>query len=373
MHQQLAEWVANEESNGISQHDERWHQDKIYTFGGSSIATLQGLQSYYSKKGEMDKLEELIKRKIGLLPQPSGIAMQWGNLFEELIKRVVELQHNCTILGENLYVKRGECIAYSPDGLSVMTVNIPPAFEDDPVEIYETIVLHEFKCPYIRMPSTSPPVNYVAQVKMGLDVLEIPTIGLLSEAVFRRCTIAQLGFSSEYNPIGAERIKKGDSALAIGFVGFILVDPACDIAARANSAPIAQIQPENAQETALAARDLGAGSEELMIDIFNAYDRGLVRPFYSSMAMPGDAWDFAAEYSAFVEAAGDQAVGILPWKLFHLQEHYIYKEHNYMGPWVDKINGIIDLVRRCNNCETADEKIKLFDAYWAASADDCFC
>src|SRR5271166_1907671 len=179
--QQLRDWVTEKEKNGIKQHSRKWK--KRITFGGSVIATIQGKNPY-------SNIYKMLSEKIGLSAFEQSIAPQWGNLFEDVIKRYVEFDKKCTILGEDLYIEGpGDGTSYSPDGLTVLNVVFDYGFDDEIKTINEhLIVLMEYKCPYSRIPSGNPPEYYIPQVKMGLDLLKLPRIGLFVEGVFRRCS-----------------------------------------------------------------------------------------------------------------------------------------------------------------------------------------
>ena len=84
LQQQLANWVQTNEQNGIKQHDVRWKDEKVFTIGGSSLATIMGINMFST-------IPKMISEKIGLTAFNGDIKPQWGNLFEDVIKRHVEM------------------------------------------------------------------------------------------------------------------------------------------------------------------------------------------------------------------------------------------------------------------------------------------
>ena len=218
----LTKWVAEKSANGISQHSEKWHEARKFTIGGSSMPTIQGVNPFTN-------IRSLISQRIGLSKFVSSIQPQWGNLFEEIIKRVVEKEMNCEILGEDLFIEGPNGLTYSPDGLAVVA---RPAFnsvaggfsDDSPLSSFtseECIALFEFKCPFSRIPGSYVPKYYVPQVKMGLEIIDIANHGVFVEGVFRRCSLGDLGYNEKYDKTLVAK-SAGLMPLAFGFIIFSL-------------------------------------------------------------------------------------------------------------------------------------------------------
>lgn len=346
----LEEWVAQKEQNGIKQHDIKWHEAKLYTLGGSSLSTIQGTNPYENEGS-------LIKQKIGMTKFISSIQPQWGNLFEDVIKRAVEHDKSCKILGEDLFVFGPPNTAYSPDGLTIMEI------ETDNVKTFQTVLV-EFKCPYSRIPNGSPPVYYVPQVKMGLDLLGIPDIGLFIEGVFRRCSWDDLSDTPIYDKTLVPK-SSGDKPIAYGFIGFYY-----DKSYNKEEDSLFKIYDE--QYTAgdssneYLSNDLGDSDVPLFKTIMNAYDKKILSPWFGDIVFVNDNYNvdeanylINADLEKFTKFCADNDhtnFGILPWKLFKLDYHFIQKEDDYLSKWLPKINEIIDIVKKCN--DPANERIK---------------
>jgi len=337
----LEAWVLEKELNGISQHSAEWLHDKLTTIGGSSLATLQGLNPFSSKS-------TLIKEKIGLDYFHSSIKPQWGNLFEDVIKEYVEKECDCIILGENLYVPGKRGTAYSPDGLTVVDVDkvISNHGGVSRPQSGPEITLIEFKCPFSRVPSGKVPVYYLPQVKMGLDLLELPTRGLFIEAVFRRCSIGDLAFNSSYD-ISLIPKRSGDIPLACGVIGFRYQDPNGDNWFK-------EKYPN------LSREDFGVCSPDMFTDLMSAYDSGYVQPWYSPVLMKPDDLnvDYLAEFNNKYTA---ESIGVLCWKLQRVYYTSVDKTQGYLDEWYPVIESTIDIVRQCLSVECMVERERLFD------------
>jgi len=361
LHTILRDWVCEQELNGIKQHSEEWQKVRVCTVGGSSLATIQGINPFST-------IENFVSERLGLRKFKGGIQPQWGNLFEDVIKRVVEYDHKCTILGEDLYIPGGmnnPGLSYSPDGLAV--IKLPITIRTAYSLPEETIVLLEFKCPYSRIPEGKVPKYYIPQVKMGLELLEFPTIGLFVEGVFRRCTWQQLGFDPECDQLLVKT--KTSNPLAIGIIG-VYFNPInnLDNSLTLKYNRMMEMYREVFGEAGSISNDylnndLGACSSELFTLIIDCIDCSILTAYYGNITYSDNTADVNAfvkneliEYNKFCTKECVVNMGILPWKLFRLDYNYIEKEVGYLSPWIPKINEIVDLLREC--CDPINETKK---------------
>jgi hypothetical protein len=377
---QLQEWVLEHSANGIKQHSRRWLAAKVNTIGGSSLATIQNNNPYSDIAG-------LISEKIGLTRFTPDIKPQWGNLFEDVVKCYVEHDKACKILGEDLFVEGPQGTAYSPDGLAVMDTS---GVHGNPPNTQE-VVLCEFKCPYSRIPTDTPPKYYIPQVKMGLDVLGIPAVGLLAEAVFRRCCLSQLGSSTEFNRT-LTTDPRWPKVYAHGIIGFYFDDAKyTTLLEKLSKTDAAQASALEWQNCALRGGagastrqlyDLGAADHKLVVSVMNAYESKVLRPWYGPISFcdgTGGGRPHQEVLGEFTRHCADNnyvSYGVLPWKLFQVKYHYIQKEPNYLAPWLPKIREIVEIVRRCNDPANSDVKVNLFNSYLSHGghggfSDDC--
>lgn len=345
----LTDWIKDKETHGIVQHSDEWHKHRITTVGGSTLSIIQGVNPYKS-------LTELVRQKTGFSKKTSdsSIMTQWGNLFEDVIKRVVELDKSCTVLGENLYVKGDDpYISYSPDGLAI---------------IDGEVTLLEFKCPYSRIPTRNIPKYYIPQIKMGLDILKIPTVGLFVEGVFRRCSWEVLGNNSEHDLLLVDK-QLNILPKYYGIIGMYTTEE------KMQTSIMRLLMQKYETEYSLEEEmnDLGISTAELFTDIMNAYDAGHISVFYGELTSEdnmGVVYDDLTKFTEYCSnySGGDDnkyiKLGILPWKLFQLQYNNVIKEENYLEPWIPKIHELIDVIKACNDPENFDKKYNIYASYF---------
>lgn len=351
--------------NGISQGDEDWHTSRRDKCGGSSIATFQGINPFRT-------LAQLLAEKCEVTPFEGRIAMWWGSLFETAIKKYVEIDRRCTILGENLYLEGppGSHLAYSPDGLAVMDVEYREevsAIDDDDIE-YATItrqeiVLLEFKCPFTRIPRGTMPSYYVPQVKMGLDMIDIATSGLFAEAVFRKCSYDQIMPAPKQNmnilfDRSLDQRPSGKTVLACGLIGFYDATGVSD----AFIQEIILHQHVTAGVEPNIGSDIGQFSPEIFTELLSLFASGQVQTWNSDTITVDSGVDialrvkaevqkyniFCGEGSARIARGGAHLnVGMMAWKLFRVDYHVISKESGYLAPWSAAIKTHMSFVGEC--------------------------
>ncbi len=317
--------IARLSQNGITQRSEAWHKDKADNIGGSSIATIMGLG--YKRLGDF------IREKAIPPPAPERAvdiedtaAMNWGTVFEDVLCTYMEKQYNCVIKGTELYYRDYEKfphLCYSPDGLGVFEVGVEThsmeVQTEDGVEYVTetikrpTICLFEFKCPWTRIPTGTPPNYYVPQVKMGLQMLEGPTHGVFAEAVFRRCTLAQLGFGPEF-----DKSVSGRNGTPINRrTGWGLPPLACGILVFTGPALTQNV-------------DLGTVPLNILKEVLYNAAKGVYEIDFELF--------LAGEEIAHVER---RPALILPWKLFRVDVHVIEKDHEFLNPWRERIESTV--------------------------------
>ncbi len=343
----LKNWVADKQRNGIRQHEPAWYAARVNTISGSILSTVMGKNPYQN-------IAYLISEKIGLSAFKGDIKTQWGNLFEDVLKAYVEIDKHCEILGTALLVEGPPYTCYSPDGLAVIEV-CPGAPQ---------IVLCEFKCPFSRLPAAGPPKYYIPQVKMGLDVLQLPTIGLLAEGVFRRCAWDDLGFSSAADTSLVDTLVTTSGPIACGFIGLFGSSPQVDALYSATYAS------RGTSANDYFSNDLGLAPSGLITAIIKAFAEGQLKTHYAPIILPHDDCDskLVAHLEDYMKVCRGQTpdtynYGLLPWKLFSVNYNYIEKEQDYLKPWLPKIKEIIELVIKCNDPANHDIKLNIYNSY----------
>jgi hypothetical protein len=207
-------------SDGMVQRSPEWYAIRTTgtRIGGSEISCLLGWNKY-KKRSEM-----LLEKAFPTDSDPVGAACWWGTMFEPVITRFVELDLNCTVVGDEICMRtpaRGHF--NSPDGFGVVTIyrdsngdvfpmTVSNVYEmecgpEDGAVIVDTwyeSVLFEFKCPYRRVPKDVVPHNYLPQVWSGLDTAALCDRALFVDGAFKKCPIDSLkighrGYDFEYH------------------------------------------------------------------------------------------------------------------------------------------------------------------------------
>lgn len=328
-------YVAEKCKNNIKQGDDNWHKEKVFTIGGSSIATVMGIGGFG------DNISKILTDKLGITKFKETIAPWWGTLFERVIELYVEKKYKCSIVGENLYIPGPPGTAYSPDGMTILDINGKL-----------TTVLLEFKAPYSRIPDGKIPKYYVPQVKMGLQIIDICEIGLFIECVFRRCSFSQLGFDFTFDTTLVPKYT-GDKVLCYGIIGFYTYSKALqgDISKQYDG------NPTDCMESNL--NDFGMASPELFTTILEEYKNKNIFAVYSNVVANVDESSPGTELENIVRQVSDMdatLLGLLPWKLLHADFHYVEKSPNYIDPYLPIIRDLIDTVKFCLAPENETKK-----------------
>lgn len=376
--QKLKEAIEMFLSNGVTQRSPGWDTERTRTIGASEIGAVMGVDPYRG-------IDSVISAKLfGKQKSSDCLVTGMGVLFEELIQRITEYDFDTEIMGENSFVPGEGNTSCSPDGLGI--IRYIPEYENNiSLPPRHAIALFEFKFLFSRTPSGKPPPQYLAQVLYSMDILRkhIPVeVGILAETVFRRCGWDDLGTNPMHDLILTPR-RVGKQPIAYGFIGFTgsraaitqIID--AEERGRANSAAKAcggcfsddadadmDIEPL----PVFACMDFGSSTREGLSALISLYLDGEVSAEYCStihLTPPGmfacgevagkdttPAWkfpesamsDITAVREAFIAKAGESLVGILPWKLFSIDYHYISPQEGYIDSCAEKIKEVFTVL-----------------------------
>lgn len=371
---QLIAYCDNIAKNGVEQHSEQWIQLRKVLIGGSSIATVLGLNPYQT-------LRHMILVKVGIVPFGGDEKTQWGNLFEEVIKQCVQIDKKTTVYGENLYItgssvspKFADC-CYSPDGLALLggigTIEQREVWENG-VCVREELVaipgkpvcaLVEFKCPYSRIPRSFVPQYYIPQVKMGMELIPAAQVGLFCEGVFRRCGWDQYNTSGDFDKTLSPTCL-GKSPRMFGLIGWYVTSDQMD------SMDISMIVEYNdyfseAMGT-MEINDLGSCSPDLFKRLLALVDCGRISVWYSPCESDTDnAAKYLAEFTTLATTNGNRPIGLIPWKLFALNYHWITKEPGFLDSSIGLLRKCIECVEKCWQVDER-HRMNIVDQYFPA-------
>ena len=97
----INDFVEQKMRDGPLQGSAEWHLRE--GVGGSSIATIQGVNPYSS-------VLDYISERIGVQVRGSSIQMEWGNMLEPVIQEIVEYQKKTSITGCDIFVRDTETV-----------------------------------------------------------------------------------------------------------------------------------------------------------------------------------------------------------------------------------------------------------------------
>lgn len=315
------------------QGSEDWVAARPLKVGGSELYSLQRSMS------------QVVANKIGLKQIPTMLAMLWGNTFEPVIRNI------CSIVTATSIHEAGSIPSeevpdyknYSMDGMGSVV------FRNRDGQPERHITLFEFKCLYSRKPVPGEiPQNYQPQIKSGLCDLGITQTGLFVEAVFRMCSVPQLGYGPERTTalLTRDYVPKDAIASAYGMVG-VYTDALYADTPYALAYITEKMQREKIPDYGMD-ENLDYGVLEY---IMKCMREGRFQSWYSRICMDGDAMakrtpmidkhgfrkphlhvDMQAELDGFVEWTrqnGKILVGVIPWKLFDINMVAVEKEPGY--------------------------------------------
>lgn len=206
-----------------SQGSKEWLDSRKYFIGGSEVSVLLGKNKY-------KKVNKLILERLGISPFVGNMACNWGTMFEELIRNIVNNKFKCKIVETGSIKHDNYHLSYSPDGLGVVHKDyLSEIFsEDQLINIHnssnlhisdELLILFEFKCPHRRMPTGEVPDHYIDQPRLGMDIIDICEVSIFIEGVFRTCSFKDLRYNKNYNNTSHfDKQRITDNPLNYGFI-----------------------------------------------------------------------------------------------------------------------------------------------------------
>lgn len=333
-------------NNDIKQRDNKWYNLMGTTIGGSEVAALMGLSPYSSFYKIIESKIEICK---GLKPWNSteSLSCWWGTLFEDVITKYVEYDLGSSVKGTSICIQKYEGHRNSPDGFIVANFYK----KDDKYHIWTTdlpkdiidismILLLEFKCPITRKVTGDIPKYYKPQVLSGLAVSPLAHKGLFIDAIFKKCSIDQLGNNFYYDTIFHKKMAKDMYPIAWGAITIHIQqnkDPSFikHIYEKYFDMDYIENEPND-------IIDLGDASNEIFNEVMNLInDKSLlITPstvHFADGRGDSDILDLRQRSSCFIFA-------MLPWKLFDISYVPVDREPNFLEniyPIIQKVHEIV--------------------------------
>ena len=351
-------------SNGIKQLDKNWYDLMGLTVGGSEIAAIMGLNPFLS-------FYNVVENKINICngikqPHAENLSCWWGNLFENIIIKHIEIDIGNKVKGNNICIQKYEGHRNSPDGYIVAnffkkdgqfhlwTTDLP-----NNIKKYPIILLLELKCPITRRITGDIPKYYKPQVLSGLSVSPIAFKGLFVDAVFKKCSIDQLNDSPYYDEIFHKRTLKHLYPISWGSVS-IYVYQNKDLT-NINKIYESHFNKKIENNTFSEFIDLGKASNKIFTEIMELISNKTL--FVSTTTV------------CFSDGRGDKEsvnlqpktncflIAVLPWKLFDLTYVFVDREPNFLESVYPRIQEVHKLVKENLNNPNVLETLRIRDVY----------
>ena len=353
------------------QGSDEWIKSRETTFGGSELAAL-------ISKNKNKTCRKLLEEKIHAIKFDGNSFTFWGQLFEPVHRAVLESIYKTSIYETGSIPWKNEGFKYSPDGIGVVNkahfirllkdnsiLHLPAdidtllksleectrgqstAAEHDDQDI---LVLFEQKAPANRVLNYAIPEYYTPQILSGLNVIDITDIGIYTEAVFKRCPLDKLSLTSiEYSE--SFRFTKNVFSVLPKYIGVIILStPDADYAHKLKSAYF------NNRYTSDMYIDYGDSTPETFFSILEDWkNTDLIELHYVNDASNGNA------FNDTFEAIKGNIIGVIPWKIFDIQNHIVYRRDNYLNSYHPVILEGVNIIKQCKNITDKSDIKKIID------------
>jgi|SRR3989344_526356 len=334
------------------QNSDEWIKERKKTIGGSEIAVIQGTSPFCTLRG-------LIERKIGVDNFGGSFATWWGKMFEDVVQDWCEYKFSTKIYGNNSFLRDFndyEGFSYSPDGIGEAVLNEKTIYNDKVIGNISRvrIILFEFKSPFSKKIKEGMPQSYyVSQVKMGLNLIDIVEVGILVEAVFRRCSWGDLDFSPKYDNI----LHSKNEYKNVYTYGVIYVYTYKGTVIDRSDDPLKKLKQLYSEEyyDFNDVIDYGECSKELLGEVLKLSTENILFTIRSPLIVPNIEEHITIlstyEYLTTEDAmkASIVVLGYIPWKLMDVVYHIIEKEYDYLDKYKNDVSNILDIVDKCRN------------------------
>ncbi len=182
---------------------EEWLEARSYSFGGSEISTVLGLNKY-------ETWDTLLSRKSNK-DSFRNDSTEWGHLFEPVAKIFIEKAYG-TIYEFGSIPHSYYPVCYSPDGLMV---------------IDEELVMIEIKNPIFRGIQTIP-AAYIEQVQTGMSIISVKHC-IFWQFRFRRCKLGTGPWNVVYDRVYHKEYRKRCKDMGNLSYGYLYWDVACNL------------------------------------------------------------------------------------------------------------------------------------------------
>jgi hypothetical protein len=348
-------------NDDIKQHDKNWVSIIGTTIGGSEISALLGINPYVNKYKLIELKTNICK---GINVSVETLPCWWGTIFEKVITKVLKIDLGNEIKGTNICIQKYEGHRNSPDGYMVLNLYKKDDIyhiwtTDKPKELIDlsVISLLEFKCPIKRKINNYVPPYYIPQVLSGLSVSPIALIGLFVDAMFKKCSLYELGFNEKYDSVFHMKHNINQLPLAFGII---------PIYVNKNNINFKVIElykvvfKQSFDITNNKVIDIGNISIELFdLCIKLIHEKKLITKLSSVKFYDNRGDNNINEFDKEID--NHKLFALFPWKLFDLLYYPINREVNFIENLLPLIQEVILTVKENVNNNYNTEKLKILD------------
>lgn len=333
----------NDYRNGYKQRSDDWYKLMGSTVGGSELGSILGINPYQKKRDLINNKVEILKYGHIRNNKADAPACWWGTMFESVLMAIIEKEWKTTIYGDDICIQKYEGHRNSPDGICVSKNG-------------KKIVLLELKCPYRRIPKDGQmPEYYIPQVLSGLSVVDIAHHGIFIEAVFRICSIFALGVELKYNKRYHRERAKWCEEKYWGLIGVY--------------APIYVNRDEMPEyENIFNNNKLIDFGEEAQYELFNILlkmiNRHYIKTYNSDIYAFDEPNNIEQNYLDAIKNIknnipdGHNLSGLIPWKVFKINEQKQKRVENFIEDMLPEINKIhLEVQKKLKKLEQMDNSI----------------
>lgn len=371
-----------------------WLRSRSETIGGSEISTILNINKYQT-------IKQLIMQKTGLSTFKKAPPLWFGNIFEYILQQYVENLYDTKIYETgSIPYSKSNLIKYSPDGLAIIkTKKLKTIFNEDDLnnKIYnlskfdnldennkkELLVLFEFKNPYMRVIKPNEiPIYYINQPKLGMEVIDICEASIFIESIFRFCSYEDITkLNNRYNTFyHFDRNRYNNIPLSYGCFTLYyeknntskhLEDIIYNLVDYLNNNNINQYDLSGIRdktiinkimENIIDYKDIKIIYHDLCINT-NIYDNSNLYYFNKYNNINKFKYNINKNKEMIKNDNNLEYLGIMSFKMLDININPVFKSNPVNNEVLNKIEQIINTIKKCNSIEELELKKKIIDEF----------
>ena len=376
-----------------------WLNSRSETIGGSEISTILKINKYQT-------IKQLIEQKANITSFKKAAPLWFGNIFEYILQQYTEILFDTKIYETgSIPYKKSKLIKYSPDGISIIKkdklTNIfteddftnkifnKSKFKNDEIDKKEVLILFEFKNPFMRVIKPNEiPIYYINQPKLGMEVIDICEASIFIESVFRFCSYGDIishkddsNITNRYNRYyHYDKNPYIKDPLCYG--SFSLYYDKQNQSKHLSDIITSLVQYKNNNES-IHHYDLSAIKDKNIINkiMENIIDYKDLKIIYHDLCVNSNIDNSDIYYfnkynnknkfkhqiiknkEHIMNDNNLEYLGIMSFKMMDININPIFKSNPITEEVLDKIDKIINVIKKCNQEDNIDTKKKIINEY----------